>query len=198
MKTSANHRRNEPYRLDLWQGQARPIAPVGDVHQGPWSTASKLAILACAGALTVLLVNCVDDGAVSGSEGGGGATLVCEPGEQQSCGCPGGAIGAQVCREDGSGWLDCVGCEDVSAVGGAEPVGGSAAWAGGAGGAANDGGNSGSPGASGQGGAPACIPPDESCVPTIPHMDDDPCCDQPEQGYHCCPVLHVCVVDWWQ
>lgn len=36
---------------------------------------------------------------------------MCEPGEQQECACPGGAQGAQACRDDGSGWEDCI-CPD--------------------------------------------------------------------------------------
>jgi hypothetical protein len=33
---------------------------------------------------------------------------VCEPGETQPCACPGGVEGAQACRDDGSGWEECI------------------------------------------------------------------------------------------
>jgi hypothetical protein len=36
-----------------------------------------------------------------------------------------------------------------------------------------------------------CIAPDEDCV----SFDD--CCDEPDQGYHCCPIFHICVPNFW-
>jgi hypothetical protein len=36
-----------------------------------------------------------------------------------------------------------------------------------------------------------CIEPDEDC------KEFDDCCDYPDQGYHCCPVFHFCVKDFW-
>ncbi|RJO71880.1 MAG: group 1 truncated hemoglobin [Myxococcales bacterium] len=39
--------------------------------------------------------------------GGGGQENVCEPGAQQGCDCGGGQTGAQLCRQDGSGWEAC-------------------------------------------------------------------------------------------
>lgn len=45
----------------------------------------------------------------SGQGGGSGAT--CVPGEQVSCGCPGGGTGAQVCLSDGSAFGPCEGCD---------------------------------------------------------------------------------------
>jgi hypothetical protein len=36
-----------------------------------------------------------------------------------------------------------------------------------------------------------CIEPDEDC------KEWDDCCDYPDQGYHCCPVFHFCVKDFW-
>jgi len=36
-----------------------------------------------------------------------------------------------------------------------------------------------------------CIEPYEDCE------DYDDCCDDGDDGYHCCPVLHICVPDWW-
>lgn len=54
-----------------------------------------------------------------GTSGTTGATTVgvtattsdgeCVPGQQIECGCPGGALGAQACQPDGSGYLPC-GC----------------------------------------------------------------------------------------
>ncbi|MBI4703799.1 MAG: hypothetical protein HY744_22035 [Deltaproteobacteria bacterium] len=148
--------------------------------------------------------------ACSSGDGGGGAgaakPAVCEPGAQQSCGCPGGSTGAQVCRTDGSGWETCLGCAGQGGAAGAVPNSSSGSGGGGGtGGSVTSTGSSGEAGqggadypSSGDGGADACIEPDEPCTPTIPDMDADPCCDDPKQGYHCCPVLHKCVVDWWQ
>ena len=39
--------------------------------------------------------------------------------------------------------------------------------------------------------AAGCIEPDEDC------KEWDDCCDYPDQGYHCCPVFHFCVKDFW-
>ena len=36
-----------------------------------------------------------------------------------------------------------------------------------------------------------CIEPEEDCE------DYDDCCDDGDDPYHCCPVLHICVPDWW-
>jgi hypothetical protein len=38
------------------------------------------------------------------------ATDVCLPGQQIACGCPGGLIGAQICRADGRAWDPCLSC----------------------------------------------------------------------------------------
>lgn len=40
------------------------------------------------------------------------STLVCAPGTQIACICPGGAYGAQRCASDGSGYGECFGCAD--------------------------------------------------------------------------------------
>lgn len=40
--------------------------------------------------------------------------------------------------------------------------------------------------------APECIEPNEDCV----NFDD--CCDDDGQGYHCCPVFHFCVPNFWE
>lgn len=37
-----------------------------------------------------------------------------------------------------------------------------------------------------------CIEPDEPCE------DYDDCCDYEDQAYHCCPILYICVEDWWE
>jgi|GEM_PF-3272681 len=34
----------------------------------------------------------------------------CVPGAQQACACPGGGEGAQICKDDGSGYAACFGC----------------------------------------------------------------------------------------
>jgi len=36
-----------------------------------------------------------------------------------------------------------------------------------------------------------CTEPGEECE------DYDECCDDGDQPMHCCPVLHICVEDWW-
>lgn len=50
----------------------------------------------------------------AGVETGQDATLVCEPGKQEACTCPGGTTSGQRCREDGSGWYPCP-CPDAGA-----------------------------------------------------------------------------------
>ena len=42
-----------------------------------------------------------------------GPVRVCEPGDQKTCACPGGASGAQVCADDGAKWGACMGCDTV-------------------------------------------------------------------------------------
>ena len=37
----------------------------------------------------------------------------------------------------------------------------------------------------------ACVEPGDDC------RDFDDCCDDPDQGYHCCPIFHICVRDFW-
>ena len=46
----------------------------------------------------------------------GKSSYICEPGETQECFCPSGENGAQVCREDRTGWEDCE-CEEPSDAG---------------------------------------------------------------------------------
>lgn len=76
---------------------------------------------------------------VAGS-GAGGSALVCAPGKQEACACPGGVEGAQRCRDDGNGWEGCV-CPDAGVGGAAGSDGGTDAGAGGVAGAAgSDGG----------------------------------------------------------
>lgn len=96
------------------------------------------------------------DASVGGS---GGNQLLCTPGEQVVCACPGGAPGAQRCRDDGSGYESCL-CPDAG-TGGGSGSGGSAGQAGGGaagsatggtGGADPDAGVDASAGAAGTGG----------------------------------------------
>ncbi len=55
---------------------------------------------------------------------GGGCTknnvaILCVPGDQKACACPGGLLGAQACNADGTGFDPCLGCggeTDLSAV----------------------------------------------------------------------------------
>src|SRR4051812_8721837 len=37
-------------------------------------------------------------------------TLLCVPGEQKACDCPGGTTGAQICNAEGAGFDTCLGC----------------------------------------------------------------------------------------
>lgn len=106
-------------------------------------------------------------GAIAGCSAGSndhedttGTDPVCVPGEQTACDCPGGGQGAQVCRDDGSGYDECTGCDGaggaVNEAGAAgEPnEGGAAGQAGaGVGGSAGKGGATGTGGTSGKGGA---------------------------------------------
>ncbi|MBI4701407.1 MAG: hypothetical protein HY744_09645 [Deltaproteobacteria bacterium] len=56
---------------------------------------------------------------LGGGDGGGGAggPMVCTPGQQLGCGCPGGGTGVQVCLPDGSGLGPCE-CTPFSQGGG--------------------------------------------------------------------------------
>lgn len=79
------------------------------------------------------------------------AALVCTPGEQVACACPGGVQGAQACRDDGAGYHDC----DCSAAGssGASGASGTSAGSSGTGGSAGMGGTGGVAGTGGTSGA---------------------------------------------
>jgi hypothetical protein len=58
--------------------------------------------VSCVALSTAFLAACSD------KDAGTGDSTVCEPGEQQACACPGGTEGAQACRDDGSGWEQCI------------------------------------------------------------------------------------------
>jgi hypothetical protein len=70
----------------------------------------------------------------SAAGGSGGATTtttktkpqVCAPGAQIECACPGGAKGVQDCKDDGTGYTKCQGCEAAggSGTGGSGGAGG--------------------------------------------------------------------------
>ncbi|MEZ4442749.1 MAG: hypothetical protein R3B72_26880 [Polyangiaceae bacterium] len=49
----------------------------------------------------------IDVGGGPDGGGGGASEPICAPGAQVACACPGGDSGAQVCREDGSGYDTC-------------------------------------------------------------------------------------------
>ena len=81
----------------------------------------------------------------------------CTPGRQESCACPGGGEGVQVCKQDGSGYEGCGGCPGaggsggaVGGMGGSGGTGGATGGTGGTGGAT--GGTGGTGGTSGTGG----------------------------------------------
>lgn len=46
-----------------------------------------------------------------GEAGSGGGSAVCAPGKVEACACPSGSTGAQRCKDDGSGYEDCL-CSD--------------------------------------------------------------------------------------
>lgn len=48
--------------------------------------------------------------ACSAGPSSNGDGRACVPGAQQQCGCAGGAVGAQVCNRDGTGFDPCLGC----------------------------------------------------------------------------------------
>lgn len=52
------------------------------------------------------------------SSTGGGAGKSCVPGQQIACACPGGAMGAQACLMDGTGYGPCMGCGPMDLAGG--------------------------------------------------------------------------------
>jgi hypothetical protein len=58
--------------------------------------------------------------ASSGAGGGGVICSVCAPGDQKQCACAGGALGVQVCKDNGCGWQSCESCSPGS--GGAPPA----------------------------------------------------------------------------
>jgi hypothetical protein len=76
----------------------------------------------------------------SSSSTSSGGAIVCIPGQQLACACPGGFQGAQACLGDGSGFGTCGGCG--SGEGGAAPEtsSSSTSGSGGAGGQGGDGG----------------------------------------------------------
>ena len=81
--------------------------------------------------------------------GDGGSQILCIPGQQLECACPGGTVGAQACRDDGSGYLPCDCSAPAPADGGSDASsdGGGPAGDGGDGGNGDeqpDGGGSGS------------------------------------------------------
>jgi hypothetical protein len=65
-----------------------------------------------------------------GSRGAGGASssstggMVCVPGAQVACACPGGTPGAQACNADGTGYEPCLGCSTSTSSTGAGGAGG--------------------------------------------------------------------------
>lgn len=102
---------------------------------------TERAWIRCAGglALGVAAIGCGSNVEVSGSGGttgtamgGAGGQLLCIPGAQIACACPGGAEGVQACLADGSGYgsCDCGGMGGAGGIGGTGGIGG----AGGAGG----------------------------------------------------------------
>lgn len=90
---------------------------------------------------------------------------VCIPGAQSACPCPGGAIGAQACNAEGSGFETCM-CPDVEGGSGEGAFGGQMATGAapgtggmpGDGGAPAGGGGSGGDGAGGEGGGTPVVP----------------------------------------
>ncbi len=51
--------------------------------------------------------------------GAGGNGLLCSPGQQESCACPGTDLqGVQVCNSSGQGYSSCTGCPTVTPAGG--------------------------------------------------------------------------------
>ena len=90
--------------------------------------------------------------AVNSNGGSGGSPGLCVPGMQSACSCRDGAVGAQACKADATGFGTCE-CNPVagggtSGTGGGQPTAGETA-----GGAAGEGGDS-DPGTGGEGGAP--------------------------------------------
>lgn len=73
-------------------------------------------------------------GADTGGVTSGGE--VCTPGKQETCACPGGASGAQACKDDGSGFekCQCSTSSSSSGGGGAGTTGSGGAASGGSGG----------------------------------------------------------------
>jgi hypothetical protein len=68
----------------------------------------------------ILVAGCGSDEVSQGSNGGSDASTdvateagACSPGVQIACACIGGAEGAQRCKDDGSGWGECL-CPDAS------------------------------------------------------------------------------------
>jgi len=122
------------------------------------------------GALGILVAGCSSE-ASSGPAGSGGSTSsgiepVCAPGQQVACACPGTpSEGAQLCKDDGSGFESCQGCAEGSG-GAATGSGGS----GGTGGASQGSGGQGS-GAGGSGGSATV----ECAVPEDCLGDDGEC-----------------------
>lgn len=129
-------------------------------------------------------------GSSSASTGAGGGTasststggpLACIPGQQIACPCPGGEEGAQACREDGSGFGPCLGCDT-------EGEGGSGA-------------TTGSGGDGGSGGAGGCEPAQNPCSIAANCGEIDrgcgvvaecPSCESSSEYLSCNPRTHRC------
>jgi hypothetical protein len=77
---------------------------------------------------------------------------VCDPGAQAACACVGGGQGAQICREDGSGWDPCD-CGTTSSSASSSSGSGAGGGAGGSG-----------AGGSGAGGSGGSVSPYAGCV----------------------------------
>ena len=84
--------------------------------------------------------------------------MVCSPGQQVSCACPGGAQGAQRCNDSGTGYDDC----ECPGAGGSGGGGGGSGGSGGSSGSAGNGG-SGGQGGSGGGSSVAADSSAETC-----------------------------------
>lgn len=90
------------------------------------------------GALVVATANCgggVEAGtSTSTGNASSGGDLLCIPGQQSACACVGGAMGAQTCRADGSGFDPCLGCGETGSSGSASTGAGGASSSSGSGG----------------------------------------------------------------
>ncbi|APR74700.1 Hypothetical protein A7982_00046 [Minicystis rosea] len=105
----ARSRRESPWmRIDMLRALGASWHHVQPSSARRFDMRRSVLRLALAGALVIPAANM----------GCGGDEQVCTPNTQAECACPGGGVGIQRCKNDGSGHGDCEGCSGTGGSGG--------------------------------------------------------------------------------